>query len=231
MDALIAVLGAATNADVPTDNTAGQAGYAEREQKLNEAMTKFPANEEQSAAQLAAVGDPNQMLQMAQQVPQMASGIAQGMTGALSGVTQPLNQIPQQLSQVGQQAMQMGMGALQHGGGAAAAESVPAELLGVGGGLGGAGTDLAGAGGGGGQLAWEEPPRPRCSGRRPLLQLAPCRCPRRARLWRRRVHRNRPPRRAAGWGLCRWSLLAVCTVLAEQVRMKSPTPSGSLRRR
>lgn len=147
IDNLLVMLGLAANAGVPTDNAGAQAGQADRALKTSDAMTKFPANEEQAASQLAALGDPQQMMQMAQQVPQMASSVAQGITSALNGAMQPLNQVPQQVAQVGQQAMQMGMGALQQGtgGGAAAGEAVPGELLSAGEGLGG---DLLDAGGG-----------------------------------------------------------------------------------
>ncbi|ORB18854.1 hypothetical protein BST37_00725 [Mycobacterium noviomagense] len=155
MDALLGLLPLAANGSVPTDNSEAQAGYSEREQKVNDAVTKFPANEEESAAKLSAVGnDPNQMMQMAQQMPQMATGVAQSIAGALGGLMNPLSQIPQQIAQVGQQAMQAGMGALQHGagGGAAAAEALPGELLGaesaLGAGEGGLGAAGGGAGGG-----------------------------------------------------------------------------------
>lgn len=146
IDNLLVMLGLAANSGIPTDNTAAEAGQAERALKTAEAMTKFPANEEQSASQLAALNDPNKMLEMVQQLPQMATGVMQGAVGALNGVIQPLNQVPQQVAQVGQQAMQMGMGALQQatGGGAAAGEAIPGELLSAGGDAG----DLLGAGGG-----------------------------------------------------------------------------------
>jgi hypothetical protein len=152
IDQVLALAIAAANSGDPADNTNSQVGHAERQAKIGDATTKFPANEEQSAAQLAGVGQEGQMSQMTQmtgQIPQMASGIAQSMTGALSGLTQPLNQIPQQVAQVGQQAMQAGLGALQHGaGGAAAGEALPGELLGAGGALGAGAGQLAGAGGG-----------------------------------------------------------------------------------
>ncbi|BBY06740.1 hypothetical protein [Mycobacterium noviomagense] len=151
-DALLAAVGLAANGGDPADNAAAQDGHAEREAKIAEATTKFPANEEQSASKLAGVGDPNQMLQMVQQMPQMATGAAQSAAGALGGLMNPLMQVPQQIAQVGQQAMQAGMGALQHGAGsgAAAAEALPGELLGAGGGLGGGAAELAGAAGGAG---------------------------------------------------------------------------------
>jgi hypothetical protein len=138
-DQALAALGLAANSGDPADNAESQKNQAEREAKVNDALTKFPANEEQSA-------------QMLQQVPQMASGLAGGIAGALGGALQPMAQIPQQVAQAGMQAMQAGMGALQHGAGsgAAAAEAIPGELLGAGGGLGGGAGELAGAGGGAG---------------------------------------------------------------------------------
>jgi hypothetical protein len=145
---LLRVLGVAANGGDPADNLAALAGHDEREAKTADALAKFPANEEQSAARLGGVGNQSEMAQMAQQLPQMAAGIAGGIAGALGGALQPLSQIPQQIAQAGQQAMQMGMGALQHGVGGAAAggEAIPAELLEAGGG----GEELGGGGGGAG---------------------------------------------------------------------------------
>jgi hypothetical protein len=144
---LLRVLGVAANSGDPADNLAALAGHDEREAMTADALGKFPANEEQSSARLAGVGNQSELGQMAQQLPQMAAGIAGGIAGALGGALQPLSQIPQQVAQAGQQAMQMGMGALQHGVGGAAAggEAIPAELLEAGGG----GGELGGGGGGG----------------------------------------------------------------------------------
>jgi hypothetical protein len=147
---LLKVLGIASNSGDPADMSDAQAGYAERGTKTGDALTKFPANEDEASAKLGGVGNQNEMAQMVQQIPQIASGIAGGVSGAISGALQPLAQIPQQVAQIGQQAMQAGMGALQHGAGGAAAagEAIPGELLGATGGaseLGGA----AGVGGGG----------------------------------------------------------------------------------
>lgn len=152
IDNLLAVLGTATNLGIPGDIESGQAGQAEREAKLNEALAKFPANEQQSAAQLAGIGGQGEMAQMLQQMPQMASGVAGGIAGALGGALQPLSQIPQQVAQAGQQAMQMGMGLLQHS--AEAGKGASDELLGAesefgGGGGGGLAASAGGAGGGG----------------------------------------------------------------------------------
>jgi hypothetical protein len=145
---LLKALGAAANAGDAGDYGEALAGHDERGAKTSDALAKFPANEDQAAAQLAGVGGSGQMSQMLQQMPQMASGIAGGIAGALGGVLQPLSQIPQQLAQAGQQAMQAGMGMMQQGAGAA--EIAPEELVGGEGGLGGGGGEFGGAGGGGG---------------------------------------------------------------------------------
>jgi hypothetical protein len=148
---LLKALGIASNSGDPADMTDAQTGYAERGAKTGDALTKFPANEEESSAKLGGVGSQNEMAQMVQQIPQIASGIAGGISGAISGVLQPLAQIPQQVAQIGQQAMQAGMGALQHGAGGAAAagEAMPGELLGATGGAGEVGGGGGAVGGGG----------------------------------------------------------------------------------
>lgn len=148
---LLRALGAAANAGDASDYGEALAGHNEREAKTSDALAKFPANEEQAAAQLAGVGGSGEMGQMLQQMPQMASGIASGIAGAIGGMLQPLSQIPQQLAQAGQQAMQAGMGMMQQGSGAANTETE--ELGGAEGGLGSLGGEnggLSGAGGGAG---------------------------------------------------------------------------------
>ncbi len=146
---LLTVLGIAANTGDPTDNLEAQTGHAERGAKTGDALAKFPANEEDSAGQLAAVGNQNPMAQMVQQIPQTASGIAGGIAGAIGGLLQPLGQIPQQIAQAGQQALQAGFGALQHSAGEAEStgEAIPGEFLGAGGGADG----LGGGGGGAGE--------------------------------------------------------------------------------
>jgi hypothetical protein len=159
IEQLLALLGVSINAGDPADNLQTQAGQAGREAQLTDAMTKFPATEEKSAAELAGVGSQDPMSQLSG-LTQAASGIGQGITGAFSGLLQPFSQLGQQIPQAGMQAMQAGMGALQHGAGsgAAAAGAVPGELLGAGGGLGGDAAELAGAAGGaGGGLAGTTP--------------------------------------------------------------------------
>lgn len=143
IEQLLAMLGVSINAGDPADNAQAQAGHAEREARLVDAQTKFPANEEQSAAQLAGVGGRDPMSEMSG-LTQVASGIGPSIGGALSGMLQPFSQLGQQFPQAGMQAMQAGMGALQHGAGA-----LPGGLLGATGGLGDA-AELAGASGGAG---------------------------------------------------------------------------------
>jgi hypothetical protein len=146
IEQILFLLGMAANAGDPVDNTAAQVGQAEREARLTDAEMKFPANEEESARHLDALGAEDPMSQMSG-MAQSASGLLQGLPQAFSGVLQPFSQLGQQLPQAAQQALQTGMGALQQGAGGAltAGEEVPDALLD--GGLGAAG--LAGAGGAG----------------------------------------------------------------------------------
>lgn len=146
-DALLAAVGLAANSGDAADDTAAQAGHAEREAQLNDAMQKFPANEEQSAQQLAELGGKDPMSQFSG-LAQAAPEVGQGLAGALGGMLQPVSQLGQQLPQAGMQAAQAGMSALQHGAGSGAAGTagaIPGELLGAGesaGGAGGVGGDL-----------------------------------------------------------------------------------------
>jgi len=112
MEQLLRVLGLAANLGDPADNGESQSEQEKRAVKTSDAEAKFPANEENSAAELKAVAEQGQAAQMAQSVPQMMSGLAGAVAGAIGGALGPLTQIPQQVSQAGQQAMQMGMGAL-----------------------------------------------------------------------------------------------------------------------
>lgn len=147
---LLRALGAAANAGDAEDNGEAQAGHDERDAKVADALAKFPANEDDAAAQLAGVGGSGQMSQMLQQMPQMASGIAGGIAGALGGMLQPFSQISQQLAQAGQQAMQAGMGMVQQGAGAGTGAAERAELLGADDELGAGGGGFSGGAGGGG---------------------------------------------------------------------------------
>jgi hypothetical protein len=146
-DQLLALLGLASNSGDAADNAGAQAGHGERNLKVNDALTKFPANEEASAGKLGGGED---MLKMIESMPQTAAQIAGSLSGAL---IQPFTQIMQTLSQSGNQLLQTGLGAFSKGAGAGAA--VPASALGAelgasGGKLGGGAGGGAGAGAGGG---------------------------------------------------------------------------------
>lgn len=128
VDNLLATLGTAANLGVASDYVDAQTGQADRAARAADAEAKFPANEEDSAAQLAALADPDQM---AQQLPQLAAGIAGALAGAFAGALQPLSQAPQQAAQAGEQAMQVGMGGLQQAGsGFADPDPVPDDVFG-----------------------------------------------------------------------------------------------------
>jgi hypothetical protein len=167
VEQLLGLLGGSVNAGDPADNAQAQDGHARREAGLTSATTKFPANEDNSATQLAGVGggdkDP---LQHMTGLSQAATGISQALTGALSSMLGPLSQIGSQIPNVGMQAMSAGLNALQHGAGGAAAAggAVPAGLAGAAGGLGGGGAETAGTGGGAGGGA---------AGTTPAAQLGP----------------------------------------------------------
>ncbi|MDT5168650.1 MAG: hypothetical protein QOD02_1977 [Mycobacterium sp.] len=155
VEQLLSLLGVTVNGNDPSDNLQAQQGQSRREAGVSNAMTQFPATEQNSAAQLAGVGGKDPMSQFSSLL-QAGTGVGQSLTGALTGLTQPFTQIAQQLPQQGMQAMQAVMGAATKGAGsgAAAAGAVPEGLLGAGGGLGGAAAELGGAAGGaGGGLA------------------------------------------------------------------------------
>jgi hypothetical protein len=144
-DQLLAMLGMAANSGDADDNAGAQAGHGERNLKVNDALMKFPANEEASASKLGG----EDTLKMIESMPQTAAQIAGSLSGAL---IQPFTQILQTLSQSGNQLLQTGLGTLSKGAGAGA--ELPASALGaeLGGGpaksaLSGGG---AGVGGGGG---------------------------------------------------------------------------------
>ena len=150
-DQLLAALGMAVNSGDPADNAESQAAMEDRLRQLLDASQKFPANEEESSAKLAGVGDP--ATQMMQSIPQMASGIAGGLAGAISGALQPFAQLAQQGMQAGSQALQAGLGAMQHAGATEAREEAPDDMFDAaepgGGGDPGGGAGGGGAGGGG----------------------------------------------------------------------------------
>jgi hypothetical protein len=165
IEQLLRVLGLAANLGDPKDNTDSLEEHAKRDAKTAEAAAKFPAQDENAAAEMKGIAGQAEASQMAQQLPQMASGIAGALAGAMGGALQPLAQIPQQLTQGAQQAMQAGMGMMQQAGGSAAQldkaslSDLPLDEYGsdVGDlGAGGSGGD-AGLGGGGGGLGGTAP--------------------------------------------------------------------------
>ncbi|BBY98940.1 WXG100-like domain-containing protein [Mycolicibacterium fallax] len=97
------VLQLAANWGDPADAERVAREQAERELKAADAAAKFPANEEASARQLAAVDPGGQGDQFAQQIPQLISGLVGGLTGGLGGLVAPLSQLPAQAGQLGQQ--------------------------------------------------------------------------------------------------------------------------------
>jgi hypothetical protein len=140
MSQLLATLGLAGNAGDPTDMAAAAEGHAKRGEKTGDAMTQFPAGEQDSSKQLESLMGTFQ--QMPQQVMQTFSGLFQGLS-------QPLNQAMQQVSQISSQ-LTSTLGKAGQGAGLGA--SLPAgalgDALGAGGaamGAGGAGAGLAGA--------------------------------------------------------------------------------------
>jgi len=159
VEQLLGLLGTSVNAGDPADNAQAQGEHAKREAGLDGATTQFPANEQNSAAQMAGVGGKDPLDQLSS-LTQAATGIGQGITSALTGMVQPVSQLGSQIPNVGMQAMQAGLGALQKGAGgtAAAAGAIPGDLAGTAGGLGGGAAGLAGAAGGaGGGIAGTAP--------------------------------------------------------------------------
>jgi hypothetical protein len=136
MSQLLATLGLAGNSGDPSDMAAAQAQYAQRDQKTGDAMTKFPANEEESSKQL------EQLMGTAGQIPQQ---LMQAVGGLFGGFSQAINQAAQQGSQIGSQlASTVG----KAGQGAGLAAEVPADALGDALGAGGAALGAGGAGAG-----------------------------------------------------------------------------------
>lgn len=136
MSQLLATLGLAGNSGDPSDMAAAQAQYAQRGQNTGDAMTKFPANEEESSKQL------EQLMGTAGQIPQQ---LMQAVGGLFGGFSQAINQAAQQGSQIGSQlASTVG----KAGQGAGLAAEVPADALGDALGAGGAALGAGGAGAG-----------------------------------------------------------------------------------
>lgn len=138
MSQLLATLGLAGNSGDPADMAAAQAQHAQRGDKTEEAMTKFPANEEESSKQL------EQLMGSAGQIPQQ---VMQAFGGIFGGFSQAMNQAVQQGSQIGSQlASTVGKSAQ----GAGLADEVPADALGDALGAGGTALGAGGAAGGAG---------------------------------------------------------------------------------
>src|ERR1700742_136433 len=137
MSQLLATLGLAGNAGDPTDMAAAEAGHAKRGEKTGDAMTQFPAGDQDSSKQL------QQLMSSATQMPQQ---FMQAFSGMFSGLSQGMNQAMQQGMQMGtQMASQLGKA------GAGAGASLPADALGDA--LGAGGAALGAGGGAGADLA------------------------------------------------------------------------------
>jgi hypothetical protein len=140
MSQLLATLGMAGNVGDPNDMAAAAEGHAKRGEKTGDAMTQFPAADQQGSQEL------QQLMSTVQQMPQQ---VMQTFSGLLQGFSQPLNQALQQVSQISSQ-LTSTLGKAGQGAGVGA--SLPAgalgDALGAGGGAmgaGGAGAGLAGA--------------------------------------------------------------------------------------
>ncbi len=137
MSQLLATLGMAGNVGDPNDMAAATEGHAKRGEKTGDAMTQFPAADQQGSQEL------QQLMSTMQQMPQQ---VMQTFSGLFQGLSQPLNQAMQQVSQISSQ-LTSTLGKAGQGAGAAA---LPADALG---GALGAGGSAMGAGGGGAGLA------------------------------------------------------------------------------
>ncbi len=138
MSQLLATLGLAGNAGDPTDMAAAQAGHAKRGEKTGDAMTQFPAGDQDSSKQL------EQLMSSATQMPQQ---FMQAFGGMFQGLSQGMNQAMQQGMQMGTQ-MAGSLG--KAGQGAGMAGEIPADALGDALGAGGAALGAGGAAGGAG---------------------------------------------------------------------------------
>jgi hypothetical protein len=140
IDMLLAGLGMAGNSGDPKDMANGQAGFAQRGDKTGEAMSKFPAGDQDSSKQL------EQLMGTATQMPQQ---LMQAFSGIFSPFQQGMSQAMQQVSQIGSQlASSVGKAGQGAGLGASLPADALGDALGAGGaamGAGGAGAGLAGA--------------------------------------------------------------------------------------
>ena len=103
VEQLLRVLGLAANADDSGDTADSVAAQAERDIQMIADAEAFAAEDRQASAAMTGVAGPDQVTQMAQQIPQLISGIAGAITGALGGALQPLVHIPQQMAQAATQ--------------------------------------------------------------------------------------------------------------------------------
>jgi hypothetical protein len=117
---------------------AAQAGHAKRGEKTGDAMTQFPAGDQDSSKQL------EQLMSSATQMPQQ---FMQAFGGMFQGLSQGMNQAMQQGMQMGTQ-MAGSLG--KAGQGAGMAGEIPADALGDALGAGGAALGAGGAAGGAG---------------------------------------------------------------------------------
>ncbi len=190
MSQLLATLGLAGNAGDPTDMAAAEAGHAKRGEKTGDAMSQFPAADQDGSKQL------EQLMSSATQMPQQ---FMQAFGGLFQGFSQGVNQAMQQGMQMGTQ-MASSLG--KAGQGAGLAGALPADALGDAFGAGGAALGAGGAAGGAAP-GWRMPPsRPETSGRHRFRQLAPIR-PRRNRFRCHPVHPTQPRERGGRWAACR----------------------------
>lgn len=152
-DLAAAAFGAATNADVPENNSQLADDHTDRTGHAASALDKFGANEDDAVSQFAdvAAGETS----VADRAPMDAMGGAtqaitsalQGITGALGGVLSSAAQLPQGLMQAGQAALSPLMSAAQSLGNGALDGTSLASDISPGSALGG--SDLGGAGVGG----------------------------------------------------------------------------------
>jgi hypothetical protein len=140
MSQLLATLGMAGNVGDPSDMAAAAEGHAKRGEKTGDAMSQFPAADQQGSQEL------QQLMGTMQQMPQQ---VVQTLSGLFQGLSQPLNQAMQQVSQISSQ-LTSALGKAGQGAGVGA--SLPADALGDALGAGG-GAGALGAGGGGAGLA------------------------------------------------------------------------------
>ena len=105
MSQLLATLGLAGNAGDPTDMAAAEAGHAKRGEKTGDAMTQFPAGDQDSSKQLEQLM--SSATQMPQQFMQAFGGMFQGLlardeSGYAAGHRRWASQMASSLGKAGQ---------------------------------------------------------------------------------------------------------------------------------